>query len=137
MPSACDEITISLWVYRSPVPAAPAAKPARSNEEVGTLKMIIATTIQVLMVIATIAFVHQNLYYVVSKCILKRKHRRLTFSMKLDLSWFRRTTKMQNDVQDGGVRGTAVGGGTGYSASVGARHKNNAGSRAVKEVVIY
>ena len=34
---------------------------------------------------------------------------------------------MQNNVQDGGVRGTAVGGGTGYSASVGARHKNNAG----------
>ena len=59
--------------------------------------------------------------------------------MKLDLPWFLRTTKMQNNVQNGGVHdhGTTVGGGTGYSASVGARHKNNAGGRAVKEVVIY
>ena len=71
--SACDEITISLWVYRSPVPAAPAAKPTKSNDEVVTLKMIIAMGIQVLMVIATIAFVHQNLYYVVSKCTFEAK----------------------------------------------------------------
>jgi len=59
--------------------------------------------------------------------------------MKPNLPWFRRTTKMQNNVQNGGVRdhGTMVGGRTGYSASVGARHKNNAGSRVVKEVKIY
>jgi hypothetical protein len=46
---------------------------------------------------------------------------------------------MQNNVQNGGVRdhGTTVGGGTGYSASIGARHKNNAGGRAVKEVKIF
>jgi hypothetical protein len=59
--------------------------------------------------------------------------------MKPNLLWFRRTTKMQNNVQNGGVRdhGTTVGGGTGYSASIGARHKNNAGGRAVKEVKIF
>ena len=59
--------------------------------------------------------------------------------MKPNLPWFRRTTKMQNHVQNGGVcdHGAMVGGSTAYLASVGTRHKNNAGSRVVKEVKIY
>ena len=46
---------------------------------------------------------------------------------------------MQNHVQNGGGcdHGTMVGGSTAYLASVGARHKNNAGGRVVKEVKIY
>jgi hypothetical protein len=76
-------------------------KKAPSNEELGTLNVIVATTIHTLMVIATIVFVYQNYNNIVSKDSAETEEKNLHFASSSthrgsERRWHCRTTSEED-----------------------------------------